>query len=161
MKQSLNARNNIQDKIDKVAEPQHISITERHCKTCKTELNEENNTYYNTSGNLHNYCNRCYCINHRKEHRKRREQMRLDIFERLGNKCKKCGFSDPRALQIDHINGRNKEKRMQWYAFRNYLLDLPESELFKNYQILCANCNKIKQYEENEFGSRPIMYVEE
>ncbi len=131
-----------------------------HCKTCKTELNEKN-TYYKSKGRTNCNCDKCHCIDQRKRHRKKREQIRLDIFKKLGNKCVRCGFSDIRALQIDHINGRNKEKRMQWYAFRNYLLDLPESELFKNYQILCANCNKIKQYEENEFGSRPIMYVEE
>ena len=27
------------------------------------------------------------------------------FFKEFGNKCCRCGFSDKRALQIDHING--------------------------------------------------------
>ena len=35
------------------------------------------------------------------------------IFNMLGNVCKKCGFSDKRALQIDHVNGGGSKQRKQ------------------------------------------------
>ena len=39
-------------------------------------------------------------------YRKRIEQaLRNEVFLLLGNACKRCGFSDLRALQIDHIYG--------------------------------------------------------
>ncbi|MFZ3077101.1 MAG: hypothetical protein WA139_01480 [Candidatus Aenigmatarchaeota archaeon] len=84
--------------------------------------------------------------------------LRQKILHRLGNKCIRCGFSDWRALQIDHIHGRgNKEfdsfrrngiiKTNQYYR---KLLKMPLQELTKNYQLLCANCNWIKKYENKE-----------
>jgi len=71
----------------------------------------------------------------------------------LGGKCKRCNFSDIRALQIDHVNGNGSKevksfyggnKTMQRYIFMGRL---PK----KNYQILCANCNWIKRHENKEF----------
>lgn len=42
----------------------------------------------------------------RKSARKRHREMRIEVFELLGGAfCAHCGFRDPRALQIDHING--------------------------------------------------------
>src|SRR5208337_653991 len=57
-----------------------------------------------------------YLLRNRKQIRNRKEYNKIyqrklhlkrktEIFELLGNKCVRCGFSDPRALQIDHING--------------------------------------------------------
>ncbi len=31
------------------------------------------------------------------------QKRRIQVFEILGDKCKECGFSDKRALQVDHI----------------------------------------------------------
>lgn len=137
------------------------------CRICGKNLTEENASYYfrrrHNKISWNYECNKCSVIKIRRKHRLKREQMKAELFKKLGNKCKRCGFSDTRALQIDHINGggTKEHKAMTWYTFRNYLLNLPESELFKNYQILCANCNWIKRHEEKEIGSRPTIYQEE
>lgn len=73
------------------------------------------------------------------------------VLELLGGKCKKCGFSDIRALQLDHINGGgNKEyKKLGNYAvYRRIIKNFSFEKL--HYQILCANCNWIKRYENKE-----------
>src|SRR5579872_1127198 len=79
--------------------------------------------------------------------RNKRRQFIMDFF---GNKCKRCGFSDARALQMDHIHGRKGEKRIgnvdQRYRF---VRDFPEKAK-STYQLLCANCNFIKREENHE-----------
>lgn len=77
-------------------------------------------------------------------------KIRNATLEVLGGKCMKCGFSDKRALQIDHINGGGgKDRKEQSGNFNKQVL---KSFLKKEnkYQLLCANCNWIKRYENNE-----------
>jgi len=73
------------------------------------------------------------------------------IYDILGRKCTRCGFDDPRALQIDHIKGNGSAER-KLFCFTNYykyiLTDLIENP--GKYQILCANCNWIKRIENKE-----------
>lgn len=47
-------------------------------------------------------------------------------------RCTECGFSDVRALHLDHVDGRNGNK--EDYVF----------------QCLCANCHNIKSYEDEK-----------
>ena len=71
----------------------------------------------------------------------------------LGNKCIKCGFDDSRALQIDHINGGGYIERKSYnLSPRKYYSNILQSVLNNEnkYQLLCANCNWIKRFEENE-----------
>lgn len=77
---------------------------------------------------------------------------RGSVFELLGYKCVKCGFCDIRALQIDHINGDGKEERSSNPGARKYYKEMLKniSEKKSKYQILCANCNWIKRFENNE-----------
>jgi hypothetical protein len=69
------------------------------------------------------------------------------VIAAYGGCCAKCGFSDWRALCIDHVNGgggRDPDKaRKRWkrIADENY----PPI-----YQVLCANCNMIKMHENHE-----------
>jgi len=74
------------------------------------------------------------------------------IIQLLGGKCVKCGFSDWRALQIDHINGDgNTERKKQKSPSCIYKMIFESINLKENkYQLLCANCNWIKRYEKNE-----------
>jgi hypothetical protein len=66
--------------------------------------------------------------------------------------CLRCGFTDQRALQIDHIKGGGTEEIRGKLTFHYYrhLLALSVDELKQNYQILCANCNMIKKEENRE-----------
>ncbi len=79
---------------------------------------------------------------------------RLVLLKHLGDKCVRCGFSDPRALQIDHINGggRNERTKLGGIYYKKVLESIINKE--GKYQLLCANCNFIKRYENNENGLR-------
>ena len=83
--------------------------------------------------------------------RNKRSKARLAIINLLGAECVKCGFRDLRALQLDHINGGgNKDpKARRSSAYYHNLLRNPK-ETFLKFQILCANCNWIKRYENQE-----------
>ena len=88
-----------------------------------------------------------------REHRvKQRKLLRIKINSLLGNRCIRCGFSDPRALQIDHVNndGYLERKKIRDDIERlKYILQKIESGS-KDYQLLCANCNQIKVFEQKE-----------
>ena len=73
------------------------------------------------------------------------------LFDLLGDKCARCGLDDKRVLQVDHINGyqgkRESYKRSGTYLYRHIISGrLPKED----YQILCANCNWIKKFENKE-----------
>ena len=69
----------------------------------------------------------------------------------MGGKCLKCGFSDYRALQIDHINGGGyyeRKKALSKNFNRRAIRSVEAGE--KKFQLLCANCNWIKRWKNNE-----------
>jgi hypothetical protein len=78
---------------------------------------------------------------------------RLELIQILGNsKCIRCGFSDIRALQLDHIRGDGAKDRKRFkniqYMWYYYLDNIKAAK--KNLQVLCANCNWIKRSESDE-----------
>ena len=78
---------------------------------------------------------------------------RMMVLKTLGSVCAKCGFSDARALQIDHIDGGGYIERKDKTKTRTtYHKRVMESFLAgeNKYQLLCANCNWIKRFENNE-----------
>ena len=94
----------------------------------------------------------------RVNHTKRRAQIsacqrkrRQAVLAKFGLVCASCGFSDTRALQIDHKNGGGSAERHSFkaiYTYYSYLLDEANPV---DYQTLCANCNVIKQRERGEY----------
>jgi hypothetical protein len=88
------------------------------------------------------------------------------LFDLLGRKCTNpnClvpgGCTDVRALQFDHINGGgsklmremrlNKKNLFVFYA-RN-----PDIAI-KDLQVLCANCNWIKRFENGECKKKGLI----
>lgn len=86
-----------------------------------------------------------------------RAERKRKAFERFGSKCVRCGFFDVRALQIDHVNGGGvKENRKDRGS--NFYVKVLE-DMSGKYQLLCANCNWIKRYENKEYkswGKEPI-----
>lgn len=74
-------------------------------------------------------------------------RMRKAVITFLGGKCIKCGFSDERALQVDHIDGGGAQERKKGNSSTFYLKILKGT---KGYQLLCANCNWIKRVENHE-----------
>lgn len=70
---------------------------------------------------------------------------RLAFLAEMGGCCVTCGFSDYRALQVDHVNGGGQEEARRMGASttsRFYAHVLAHRD---QYQLLCANCNTIKR----------------
>ena len=84
-----------------------------------------------------------------KEHHKK---LRIHALSVLGGVCVICGFTDWRALQIDHINGDGYLDKKKGGRFN--LVKHPELINKIKHQILCANCNFIKRYENQEHRKR-------
>lgn len=86
-------------------------------------------------------------MNHRK--------WKLKAIEALGGKCVHCGFTNWRALQIDHVNSQlsNQEKK-RIMGRVTYYKKIIEEVQSGEYQLLCANCNWIKRYEQGESGGK-------
>jgi hypothetical protein len=86
----------------------------------------------------------------------RQAQLREDALIKLGNKCNwpGCTWTDTRAFQIDHIYGGGHKERKKLKAPGIHLkilkMNNPESE----YQILCANHNVVKKFENKEYKGR-------
>ena len=66
----------------------------------------------------------------------------------LGGVCVRCGFTDERALQIDHIDGCGVVERVRTDV-RTIYFRVSRGET-AGFQILCANCNWIKRVENDE-----------
>lgn len=63
--------------------------------------------------------------------------------------CVKCGFSNVRALTLDHIIPIGREKRRTTGV--NFYKILQRQNYPEGYQTLCANCQMIKMFEGNEW----------
>lgn len=74
----------------------------------------------------------------------------------LGWACVRCSFSDPRTLQIDHRNGGGSRERAKIGQHGIYRRVLRHPE---DYQLLCANCNWIKRYENGERAGLLVAMV--
>ena len=81
------------------------------------------------------------------------KRLRQEILVLLGNACKRCGFDDARALQIDHIRGGGALEKKKIGTHTMYRKIIRDGGI--GYQILCANCNWIKRAEiEEEHDTR-------
>lgn len=96
----------------------------------------------------------------REGQRASRQRARLAIVEFFGGKCMKCGFEeDKRLLQLDHINGDGWKERHSngWRStdvYKRLKQILADPELARQtFQLLCANCNLQKKYDNKEFGA--------
>ena len=67
-----------------------------------------------------------------------------------GQSCVDCGFSDPRALQFDHLDPKNKHKAIADMVARAYSLDKIIAEIQKC-EVVCANCHSIRTCESYGF----------
>jgi hypothetical protein len=100
--------------------------------------------------------NRTQTIHTRQQQADKRLRVKLDVLTHYGNgkcTCVKCGFSDDRALSIDHINGDGAEQRrntkMVYHKLHQWLRD---NHYPVGYQTLCMNCQWIKRAENREFA---------
>lgn len=89
----------------------------------------------------------------------RRTKTKTEIFHLLGDKCSNSnclipnGCTDIRCLQIDHVNGNGSKEKRRKGGEMYYRIVLKEIKAgSKDYQLLCANCNWIKRYNNREDG---------
>ena len=78
-----------------------------------------------------------------------RHRLRLYFMDLHGGRCSRCGFSDTRALQIDHVNGGGVQE-LRRLGYKEFLWRVVDPAFSKDYQVLCANCNWIKRDENRE-----------
>lgn len=105
------------------------------------------------------YFRRDYVRQKKNEHdRKVRRELRFRVLRTLGNKCVRCGEDDWKCLCIDHVNGDGKKDRQinrHQATIPYYLSIIKEVEQgSQRFQILCANCNMRKMYENEEFPNK-------
>lgn len=111
----------------------------------KEELIKKARGYYQKNKNLIRYKQNQYS-------KRMYSDLRIKAINILGSKCQICGFDDIRALQIDHVDGGGRKHRKIYSNFLKYYKLIIEDTL-KNggrYQLLCANCNTIKMFENDE-----------
>jgi hypothetical protein len=91
------------------------------------------------------YCKKC--DNQRQA--STRKARRWACLDAMGGKCVQCGFNDYKALQIDHVNGGGcaefRAIGSNTVTYFKKVLASPDE-----YQLLCANCNWIKKYDNDE-----------
>ena len=122
-----------------------------YAKKNRKKLSEYSLDYYHKK-NLKEYAKKHYqknLLENRKKRRENNNKRRLEIIEFLGKKCVMCGYEDWRALQVDHINGGGNQDRKN-IAHSQSALNTDVRKNPKKYQLLCANCNWIKRYDNKE-----------
>ena len=69
--------------------------------------------------------------------------------------CMRCGFSDIRALTIDHIDGGGtRHTRSIGFGGNHFYTWLRKNNYPEGYQVLCRNCQSIKQHEKGEWANK-------
>jgi len=107
--------------------------------------------------------NRLYRLNRHENYleskRKYYHNKRLEVQAFFGSRCAVCGNTDHRVLQLDHINGggnieRMNDKKFARAEYRLRLIQQNPKEARRKYQLLCANCNWVKKWENKETGQQ-------
>jgi hypothetical protein len=78
-------------------------------------------------------------------------ELKLEVLSHYSGgtpECALCGFSDQRALEIDHINGGGQEHRRQTgiHGGNSFYRWLKQRGYPEGYRVLCRNCNWIAKY---------------
>lgn len=89
----------------------------------------------------------------KKQWRDKRRHIRFQVLEALGGRCVRCGFSDARALQVDHVHDDGYvDRKERGVSFQRLMYNAILAGEQDQYQLLCANCNWIKRWEATEAG---------
>jgi hypothetical protein len=121
------------------------------CKVCNTSrLKEWERTHPERVREANRRCHRT--PKQRANKRAGKHRLREAVLTKFGNKCSwpGCDWNDPRALQIDHVHGGGsaEQKAMKRCTVKLYKKVLGDTTGM--YQLLCANHNMIRRYEEQQ-----------
>ena len=141
-----------------------------NCKKIQRKLWEEKNPNYGHEWNIKNRdrvkaTHKVWRSNHpnylNMKNRQYRKRDRLIILKHYSPDlvCQRCGFSDIRALSIDHINGGGgkhmRDNRIEGSGFYRWII---RNNFPKEFQVLCMNCQWIKKQENNESPTREWLH---
>lgn len=83
--------------------------------------------------------------------RKRIWERKIEILNKLGGQCIKCGISDIRVLEVNHKE-RDKKERPAKLVY-NWTRRLKEWEKnMSNLELLCANCHRKHTWKQMGWG---------
>jgi 5-methylcytosine-specific restriction endonuclease McrA len=92
-----------------------------------------------------------FYLQHRDKILLKDKEKRELLIKWLGSKCQ-CGYTDIRALTLDHKAGDGYlDRKLHGSKIQRYYYNHLE-EASANLQVLCFNCNRIKQVENDEFN---------
>lgn len=79
-------------------------------------------------------------------------RVRYRAVQSLGGCCARCGNDDMRVLDIDHVHGGGARERElgKYRVFKRVIDGCP------GYQVLCANCHRIKTLEAGDHRPRRL-----
>lgn len=94
----------------------------------------------------------------------RNVRIKTKLMQILGqNCCQTCGFAIFQALVFDHINNGGRTDHVRFRdtkTLQMYYIKHPDAAR-KKLQVLCANCNTIKQHRVYQVGQRkPQLYIQ-
>jgi hypothetical protein len=130
-----------------------ILAGEKYCKGCDRILpvSSYNNPVKRKKGNRKELPSLCKQCNY-KQSKQYRQKRKMDCLHKYSNgtmKCAHCGYDDPRALVIDHINNDGGKERKSFKTDSN-IYQTFRNEDRDDLQVLCFNCNWIKHVENLE-----------
>lgn len=101
--------------------------------------------------------NRTHRLVYLYEWRENNREKVLSYYSQGKLECAKCGFKDIRALCLDHINNNGAEHRKSLGNGKkravgscDVYLSLIKKGFPDGFQVLCHNCNQIKEVEKRK-----------
>lgn len=84
---------------------------------------------------------------------------KIEIVNKLGGKCVKCGNEDARVLDINHIDRSKKKRPIDKKKTYTWSFRIKEwKSNIKNLELLCANCHRIHTWKQMNYGKdKPII----
>jgi len=138
--------------------PTFTSVNRRLCKNCQKSRAHR---YYSLWNEKTREKARLRARNWKRNHRELTKEIWITTQKKLKHEvllhyskvgseqpnCVVCGFSDIRALSIDHINnnGAEERRRMMIKSGHIFYRFLRKNGYPSGYQTLCMNCQSIKQ----------------
>jgi len=112
------------------------------CLTCKIQLIKPK------TGRPPTFCESCgykrNLNNARLSGKKRHDNLKHEVYTKLGYKCNICGESDAIVLQIDHIDNDGSKDRKRFKNMPSFYEHILANS--PRVQLLCCNCNWRKEY---------------
>ena len=120
----------------------------RKCKECEQDLPLEEFYILNKEkGWRRSKCKKCYYKTNTSLNSLRVYEWYKDFKKE--QRCAKCGNDDHRVLEFDHIDRSTKSFNIGDIASKGYSIKRLQEEIDKC-EVLCANCHRIKTYEERK-----------